>query len=67
MLGVGDVKGTLRAGADADLVILGEGRDARGAVTLSVDEVWKFGVRVYRRRVGDEIATTKAATATAKL
>ena len=49
MLGVQDAKGTLREGADADLVVLelqeGEGGDKK----VVVDEVWKFGVRVFER------------------
>ena len=53
MLNVANVKGTLRPGADADLVILREGKDGSGKVMLTVDEVWKFGVRVYRRREGE--------------
>ncbi|EDN04493.1 conserved hypothetical protein [Histoplasma mississippiense (nom. inval.)] len=43
MLGLEGVKGVLVPGADADLVVLGE--DAEG--TLTVDQVWKFGVRVF--------------------
>lgn len=44
MLGEGIVnrKGGLKAGMDADLVVLNEGPDG----TLIVDEVWKFGTRV---------------------
>ncbi|KAH6617935.1 carbohydrate esterase family 9 protein [Chaetomium sp. MPI-SDFR-AT-0129] len=56
MLGVDGVKGCLDAGADADLVVLSErgfpekgsereGGDGRRE--LVVDEVWKFGVRVF--------------------
>jgi N-acetylglucosamine-6-phosphate deacetylase len=51
MLGVERVKGTLREGADADLVVLevkeGEGGDRE----VLVDEVWKFGVKVFEREV----------------
>jgi len=46
LLGLEGVKGDLRIGADADLVILsemGEGDLWR----LNVDEVWKFGVNVF--------------------
>ncbi|KAI9151736.1 N-acetylglucosamine-6-phosphate deacetylase [Paramyrothecium foliicola] len=47
MLGLQGVKGTLDAGADADLVILTD--ETRGGVTqLVLDEVWKFGTRVSR-------------------
>ncbi|KAK2797324.1 hypothetical protein FQN50_009219 [Emmonsiellopsis sp. PD_5] len=47
MLGVEGVKGVVRVGADADLVVLddvvvGEG----GGRELRVEQVWKFGVRV---------------------
>ncbi|KKZ62405.1 N-acetylglucosamine-6-phosphate deacetylase [[Emmonsia] crescens] len=45
MLGLEGVKGVLAPGADADLVVLGE--DAEG--TLTVDQVWKFGVKVFDR------------------
>ena len=50
MLGVQHVKGTLEEGADADLVVLdlqtgGVGGDKK----LVVDEVWKFGVKVFDR------------------
>ncbi|KAF2660443.1 carbohydrate esterase family 9 protein [Lophiostoma macrostomum CBS 122681] len=44
MLGVGGVKGGLGEGGDADLVVFG-----RGGKGVVVDEVWKFGVRVFRR------------------
>lgn len=48
MLGISGVKGTLDPDADADLVILSEVQD--GARTdLVVDEVWKFGSRVFAR------------------
>jgi N-acetylglucosamine-6-phosphate deacetylase len=48
MLGLEGVKGSLDEGADADLVVLelldgGVG----GEKKLVVDEVWKFGVRVF--------------------
>lgn len=49
MLGLKGVKGSLGAGADADLVIFSEDRDAGGAAQLVVDEVWKFGTRVYHK------------------
>jgi N-acetylglucosamine-6-phosphate deacetylase len=47
MLGIQGVKGTLEAGADADLVVFSEERDENGAMKLVVDEVWKFGARVF--------------------
>lgn len=46
MLGLQGVKGSLEAGADADLVVLGESGDADGPI-LTVDQVWKFGVKIY--------------------
>ncbi|KAI1932468.1 N-acetyl-glucosamine-6-phosphate deacetylase [Ophidiomyces ophidiicola] len=56
MLGVLGRKGTLAHGADADLVVLGEtaaaaAEDAAGLGTLTVDQVWKFGVRVFDREM----------------
>lgn len=49
MLGLQDVKGTLKEGADADLVVLdlqgGVGEDKK----LVVDQVWKFGAKVFDR------------------
>ncbi|PGG99921.1 N-acetylglucosamine-6-phosphate deacetylase [Helicocarpus griseus UAMH5409] len=52
MLGVNGVKGVLEAGADADLVVLGE-RGERGE-ELTVDQVWKFGVKVFDRETDGE-------------
>lgn len=50
MLGVEGVKGCLEAGADADLVVLSEKEEDHGNKReLVVDEVWKFGVRVFER------------------
>ena len=45
MLGLENVKGSLAAGADADLVILSEHKSSSGsgAPQLTLDEVWKFG------------------------
>ena len=45
MLGLQGIKGTLDAGADADLVIFSEGEQG-GFSQLVLDEVWKFGERV---------------------
>lgn len=49
MLGLQGVKGSLEAGADADLVIFSEEKDGDGATQLVIDEVWKFGSRVFRK------------------
>ncbi|KAK4242727.1 carbohydrate esterase [Achaetomium macrosporum] len=49
MLGVQGVKGSLEAGADADLVVLSE-EACEGRTELVVDEVWKFGVRIFERK-----------------
>lgn len=49
MLGLTGVKGSLEAGADADLVIFSEEEAADGAVQLVADEVWKFGSRVFHK------------------
>lgn len=48
MLGIQGTKGSLEAGADADLVIFSEERDAGRTTKLVVDEVWKFGTRVFK-------------------
>ena len=50
MLGISATKGTLNIGADPDLVILSEYRDAYGHVKLDVDEVWKSGFRVWTKK-----------------
>lgn len=47
MLGLQGVKGTLDAGADADIVIFSEDAENAGG-RLVLDEVWKFGTRVSR-------------------
>lgn len=47
MLGVKGVKGTLEAGGDADLVVFSEEKNEDGTPRLVVDEVWKFGARVF--------------------
>lgn len=49
MLGLQGTKGSLDAGADADLVIFSEEKDDDGAPRLAIDEVWKFGSRVYHK------------------
>ncbi|CAI6340584.1 unnamed protein product [Periconia digitata] len=50
MLGVESVKGGLRAGMDADLVVLDLADGAVGGdKKLSVEQVWKFGIKVFDR------------------
>ncbi|KAG6015857.1 hypothetical protein E4U54_002844 [Claviceps lovelessii] len=51
MLGIQRTKGTLEAGADADLVIFSEDKSATGfgSKKLVLDEVWKFGNRLFSR------------------
>ncbi|KAK4461833.1 hypothetical protein QBC42DRAFT_328864 [Cladorrhinum samala] len=51
MLGLKGVKGCLDAGADADLVVLRDEVVDGGVVRLGVDEVWKFGKKVYEKGV----------------
>lgn len=51
MLGCEDVKGTLKEGADADLVVL-DLQDGEVGKRLVVGQVWKFGVRVFERGQG---------------
>lgn len=48
MLGLQGVKGSLEDGADADLVVLSEAQNEQG-IELVVDEVWKFGSKVFTR------------------
>lgn len=52
MLGISDIKGSLTVGADADLVVLLEDRDDNGGVKLVVEEVWKFGTKVWGSEEG---------------
>lgn len=47
MLGLQDVKGSLTADADADLLVLDATEDAGGKRTLTVEQVWKFGTKVH--------------------
>jgi N-acetylglucosamine-6-phosphate deacetylase len=49
MLGMQDTKGTLNEGVDADLVVLDLQESVEGEKKLVVDEVWKFGVKVFLR------------------
>lgn len=46
MLGLEGTKGTLKAGADADLLVLNPREESDGVRQLEVDQVWKFGVLV---------------------
>ena len=50
ILGMENVKGSLRDGADADFVVLSE-KDVLGQSVseLAVDQVWKFGAKVFDR------------------
>ncbi|KAI1806304.1 carbohydrate esterase family 9 protein [Daldinia bambusicola] len=48
MLGLQGIKGCLDDGADADLVVLSEKR-SENRTDLIVDEVWKFGTKVFSR------------------
>lgn len=50
MLGLEGVKGSLEPGADADVVVLSDGEDGRGRKTLRVEQVWKFGERVFEAK-----------------
>lgn len=51
LLGMQGVKGSLDAGADADLVVLGESDDDYSGNTLTVDQVWKFGAKIFDSEV----------------
>lgn len=51
VLGLSHLKGTLSAGADADFVVLREEcGTGQSTSDLVVDQVWKFGVKVYDQR-----------------
>ncbi|KAK5806965.1 hypothetical protein VI817_001223 [Penicillium citrinum] len=47
LLGLEGVKGSLDSGADADLVVLGEVDDPYSGATLTVDQVWKLGEKIF--------------------
>lgn len=47
LLGMTGVKGCLDAGADADLVVLGERVDEDEGDTLVVEQVWKLGGKIF--------------------
>ncbi|KAK0708339.1 family 9 carbohydrate esterase [Lasiosphaeris hirsuta] len=47
MLDLKGVKGSLEAGADADLVVLSDSCTEDGLAGLVVEEVWKFGTKVF--------------------
>ena len=47
LLGLDGVKGSLNSDADADLVVLGEIDDPFSGPTLTVDQVWKLGVKIH--------------------
>ncbi|KAG0649609.1 Amidohydrolase domain-containing 2 [Hyphodiscus hymeniophilus] len=49
MLGLSGVKGSLESDADADLVIINEGIAEFGEKVLTIDQVWKFGTKVFDR------------------
>jgi len=49
MLGLGGVKGCLDSDADADLCIISEEVAPDGQKKLLVDQVWKFGTKVFDR------------------
>jgi N-acetylglucosamine-6-phosphate deacetylase len=49
MLGLSGVKGSLESDADADLVVIDEETDENGMKNLKIDQVWKFGTKVFDR------------------
>ena len=49
MLGLAGVKGSLDNDADADLCIFNEEKGEHGEPMLVVDQVWKFGTKVFDR------------------
>ena len=51
MLGLSDRKGNLVSDADADLVVIEEEVGSNGWRNLRIDQVWKFGTKVWDRDV----------------
>jgi N-acetylglucosamine-6-phosphate deacetylase len=49
LLGLSGQKGSLHPGADADLLVLSWGTVDGNVRELQVDQVWKFGTKVYDR------------------
>ncbi|KAI1325046.1 carbohydrate esterase family 9 protein [Xylariaceae sp. FL0255] len=49
MLGIEETKGYLAPGADADLVVYSDVLSAEGRPQLVIDEVWKFGTKVFTK------------------
>ena len=49
MLGLSGVKGSLESDADADLVIINEELGENRERVLTIDQVWKFGTKVFDR------------------
>lgn len=49
ILGISGTKGTLDSDADADFVVLDEQISEDGTKSLIVDQVWKFGAKVFDR------------------
>lgn len=49
MLGLSGVKGSLESDADADLVVISEEHGDNGEKVLMIDQVWKFGTKVFDR------------------
>ncbi|KAK2684543.1 hypothetical protein QWA68_016411 [Fusarium oxysporum] len=50
MLGCEDTKGTLKPGADTDLVVLSWSKGEEKSRELQLDEVWKFGKKCFTRK-----------------
>ncbi|KZM28376.1 N-acetylglucosamine-6-phosphate deacetylase [Ascochyta rabiei] len=54
MLGMEDVKGALKEGADADLVVLDlQDGAVEGEKKIVIDQVWKFGKKVFDNALKD--------------
>jgi N-acetylglucosamine-6-phosphate deacetylase len=49
MLGLKGVKGSLESDADADLCVISEEVGKSGERKLVIDQVWKFGTKVFDR------------------
>ncbi|KAI9934410.1 hypothetical protein ASPWEDRAFT_30792 [Aspergillus wentii DTO 134E9] len=63
MLGLQGIKGTLESGADADLIVLDDILDPYSGPTLTIDQVWKLGVKIHDTEKGTAASASNGANA----